>query len=567
MKKENNIANDYHFLIGQASEVDFDDSSAAKQMLKKELKLEELTLSQKLGMTMIGHIYKFSDKQKEKENTEYALELIRNHSLGAIWVEPTMPNLAEIMKAIDEAADYPILIATDAESGIGQHIIGRHNSIGATGSDELAYIFGKVTGITAKKMGYNTICAPLLDMCHSNGACGATVRSLGSDKYEVARLATKIAEGFHDCGVLTVSKHYPGSDHLRRSKFERDSHMTSTASQLTKDELLDTPLYPYLHLMKKGLLDAIMVGHTTYVNIDPDHPASLSEKVIDVIREQGFDGIFLTDALEMMGIVAKFGARTSKGLAIANGNDLALTWIENKFSYESIVETYEKGLIPDERLNEAVRRVLAGHHKVNCIPKYSELCEEDLIAFDRINLDSIYEKRDEGVSPALSMDGKHLFVVLCMNEMGIDHNYHITNDTMGYYWYRPAEIVKKLEELFPKSRVMVVPQFSTGAQNWDIVRSARDYDDFVFITFNEVEPNIGKERLTTRTTSVIDALQVNNKVAAVVHFGNPYVLEDLIHVPRLLIGGTSPKAAQYAMEVLAGKHEAKGVLTYDVKLN
>jgi hypothetical protein len=92
------------------------------------------------------------------------------------------------------------------------------------------------------------------------------------------------------------------------------------------------------------------------------------------------------------------------------------------------------------------------------------------------------------------------------------------------------------------------------------------YDDVVFVTFNAVECYIGKERLTSRTVSVIEALQVTNSVSAVVHFGNPYVLEDLPHIPRVIVGGTAPKTALYAIDVLAGKYEAKGVLTYDVKL-
>ena len=563
--------NEFTFLIGQESEIDVDEAAVKISKPKKELKLDELTVKQKLGLAMIGHIYRFADKTEERKNIDFALDLMRNHSLGAIWVEPTMPNLAEIMAEIQEAADYPIMIVTDAESGIGKNIIGRHNSIGTTGSESHAYCFGKVTGITARKLGYNTICAPLLDLTHFNVACGGTVRHLGSDKFQVAKLGCKIAEGLHDAGVLSVAKHYPGGDHPKfKVGKERDGHMAPGTNSLTKEELLEHSLYPYLELLKKDLLDAIMVGHTAFPNIDPNaDPASVSKPVIDIIREQGFDGIAMTDALEMMGIVARYGKTVSKGIAAARGIDLALTWTENDFCYNAIVDTYEQGIIADDRLDEAVRRVLEAHHKIAVYenPKFAELTDEDLEEFDSINRDSIFEKRDEGVSPALSKDGHHCFVVLTMNEEGIDGDGKITHDMMGYYWYRPTEIIKKLEETFPNSKVMAVHQFSSGAQNWNILKTTLDFDDFIFVTFNEVEPCIGKERLTTRTLSVIDALQVSNKVAAVVHFGNPYVLEELVHVPRLLIGGTSPKAGQYAIDILAGKYPAKGVLTYDVKLN
>ena len=110
--------------------------------MKTELKQENLSIRQKLGMVKVGHIYECHNKI---ENLEYALKLIRNHSLGAIGVEPTLPELSRIMKEIHEAADFTIRIVTDAEEGIGPHLIGKHSALGCTGSDSLAYIFGKVT--------------------------------------------------------------------------------------------------------------------------------------------------------------------------------------------------------------------------------------------------------------------------------------------------------------------------------------------------------------------------------------------------------------------------------------
>ena len=129
----------------------------------KELKYEELSIKQKLGMVMAGIVRPIRCEDKYEtfdENFEFVLDLIRNHSQGAVWVPVTtltgvdgmFPSHPDVIDKIREAADYPILIFTDAESGMGDHQIGRHNALGATGSEDLAYIFGKVTGITARKM-------------------------------------------------------------------------------------------------------------------------------------------------------------------------------------------------------------------------------------------------------------------------------------------------------------------------------------------------------------------------------------------------------------------------------
>ena len=141
----------------------------------------------------------------EQCDPDYLEELIRAHALGAIWVVPRNERNFPLLKRLKEAADYPMLIFTDAENGLGEHQIGRHNAIGCTGSAELAYIFGKVTALQARALGYNVICNPVLDMVNANWTCGGNVRGYGHDKHEVVRFASAEARGMHDAGVLTVA--------------------------------------------------------------------------------------------------------------------------------------------------------------------------------------------------------------------------------------------------------------------------------------------------------------------------------------------------------------------------
>ena len=268
----------------------------------------------------------------------------------------------------------------------------------------------------------------------------------------------------------------------------------------------------------------------------------------------------------MQGIVAKFGRRTSKGLAIANGNDLALTWHPNKESYEAICETYDQGLIPDERLDEAVRRVLEAQHKTLKMPKYTELTEDDLEQFDRINRDSIYARTDEGVEVALAREGRHYFVVLVQNGTHVSDSGKVDVDQTLRGWYRPGEIMTKLEKLFPNSTVTAINEFPSAWENQRALDDSVDYDDVVFITFMDGRAYLGRECLTSRIVSLIQAMQVTNRISTIVHFGNPFVLEELEHVSRVLIGSPSTDCIDYTLDVLAGEYPAKGTLTYDVRL-
>ncbi len=524
----------------------------------KELRLEELNTRQKLGMVMTAYV------PKKPEQLEYVLDLIKNHSLGAVWVQPPRDDLAEVMAKIKEAADYPILIICDAESGIGDYMVGKHNSIGCTGREDLAYIFGKATAVAARKMGFNVLCNPILDMVDGNSACGTNVRSLGNDKYKVTSLARAEAMGMHDGGVLTVAKHYPGPS---PEGLEIDTHMAEETSTLTVEELLNYNLYPYTELIKEDLLDGMMTRHARFTSIDDVYPASLSQKVINIIREKGFDGFAITDALCMMGVVAKFGKRDSIGLSIANGNDLSLPFhSDNEFSYNALCECYDEGMISDDRLDEAVSRILAAQKKTLTPPKYTSLTDEDNKLFDLINLDSVYAKAEDGMDIAISRDGKHYFAVLTETTLGLADVDTVDVDTFGNDWYHPLDIINRLKELFPNSTVEPITQFPSSGENCRVLEHSLDHEDVIFVTFFDSKAYRGTECFTSRILSLIKAMQITNRISTVVYFGNPYVLEDLPYIPRIIAGTVSAKNVMCALDVLAGNYPAKGVLTYDVKL-
>ena len=522
----------------------------------KELKFEELSVEQKLGMIHAAMINgKCSD-----EAIEFVRDRIKNHALGAVWIQFSQTDADKMMKMVHETADYPILIITDAESGLGEFTIGRHNPIGCTGDEKYAYAFGKTVGFTARSMGYNVVCNPILDL-KDNG----WVRSYGADKHMVARMAAAEARGMHDGGVLTVGKHYPSGMNPK----DIDSHMAESYSEQTREELLEQGLYAYRELMKEDLLDGVMTAHERFAKIDPDAPASLSKKVIDIIHDEGFRGFCITDALEMMGILSNFGAVDSKGLAIAAGNDLALPFTTRTEENQAVLDDcYRRGIISDERLDDAVKTILAAQHKVMLLEetRCRALTEEEISLSKNINRDSIYAEADEGLTPTVSRDGRHLFAIMVRNEERI-HGGEVEVDTFSNGWLYPNKVVEKLKSLFPNSKVELFHQFPSQGQNWRLFHNMVDCDDVVFLTFSEPLAYVGREHLTQRIVTVIEAMQYTNRISALVHFGNPCVLEALPHIPRYVIGGISEESVDACLDVLAGEYPAKGVKTYDFKLN
>ena len=527
----------------------------------RELKFEEMTTRQKLGFvhTPLYHLDSCSE-----ESVEYVLELIRNRSIGAIWIQwYDREDRAEIVKRhirrVREAADYPIIIVTDLESGIGDYLVGQHNAIGCTGSEEHAYAFGKCVGTRARELGYDMVCNPILDIKRDGWS-----RCYGSNKKEIARLAAAEARGMHDAGILTMGKHYPSGE----NDLGIDSHMAEPVSYQTEEELIDYSLYAYIELMKEGLLDAVMSAHHRFPNIDPNAPASLSKPVLDIIRRQGFDGLIMTDALCMMGIRAKYGRTECMGLALAAGNDIPLYYSHEPIvDQNSIYECYERGLFTDEDLDRAVKRILAAQHKA-LVYRNSALTpptEREMELAKSINADSVIAISDFD-SVALPREGKYYFALLTRNDAGVTEENGVAVDTFTNGWHYPTVITEKIKETFPNSVVLTVHEYPPSSHISRFMNRSVDADGVIFLTFSECIAYTGDEHLTHRVISMINALQYTNRVKALIHFGNPKVLEPLSHIPRIILGGVSKESTLACIDVLAGEKEASGVMTYDVDL-
>jgi len=517
----------------------------------KPLKIDELTLEQKIALTICATPV-IGDK-----DIEPLLEMAKKHMLGAVYT--SRPDWIE---RIQEVADYPIMFvgASQApEAAIPQLI-----AITASGAkEEYAYSYGKVCAIAAKKLGINAFNNMVVDISMWGYApCGPSMRGFGEDVETVSKLAVAMGRGIREAGVLNIPKHYPASN-----KLPFDTHMREGYADYDTEELITGGMVPYLEMMKANVIDGIMPSHRLYPKIDPDRPASLSRKVLDIIREQGFDGFFLSDALTMMGIVLKYGKLEPAAIALGAGDDLPLPWaVPTPVVYENMLDAYKRGVFSEEDVNNSVRRLIEAQYKIiegMKIP--AEYDEEDLENVRRINEECVYEKYEEGISPFISRDGKHYFVL--MVEESHKHCLDEENLPGAKGWYDPVSIAKCIKELFPNSNIDTVTQFPAYDNSRRILERQTEYDDVVFITFQKTEAYTGREYLTVRIVDLMDALQSTERIAAHVHIGNPYTGACAPYTSRYINAYCSASSITYALEVLAGLREAKGVLPYDIKFN
>ena len=515
------------------------------------LKQEELTLEQKLGMLYCAR--PFNDR-----DLEFTLELIKKRALGSVQILPTQPHY---MKKVKEVADYPIIIVCDTETGYPTSKKQPIPLMTLAACDQPKYyeVFAKAIATEARAAGYNATWNPVVDVLHCNGPI-KVYRLFSDDVDRVCRANEVMCEVYKRNGYMSCGKHYPGG-----SDAPYDNHMTSVPSMCTEEELKNFDLVPYKYLMDRGLLPSIMTRHAVYQNIDPEHAGTMSPKVQSMIRETGWDGVCWTDSFGMMAVLQKYGEENILGLAIAAGNDIVLPNYRTpaEVSFGHLIENYERGMFSEERLNEAVRRVIELQNTLDEIPEAVDVfTEEDQKLFDSIGAASITAVCDEGVSPVLDASTKKLFVVVTPNTF--DVNDELLETAMDV-WYYPQKVAEKIREEFPDAAIEFIPEFPAKKDNERVLVASTKFDEVVFVTYCETQPYLGTDGLTRRIEAVIDSLNMAGRLSTVVHFGNPFALETLQHVKRKIFGYTMPGAQPCAIEALSGKLEPQGTLPFNVK--
>ena len=516
-------------------------------------KLEEMTLEQKLGMTYCARPFQDAD-------LEFTLELIKKRLIGSVQVPPKKPHY---MKRIKEAADYPIIIVCDTETGFPgsdkQQI--PLITLGACNKKEYYQVFAKAVVTDARAAGYNATWNPVTDIQGGNGPA-RVYRTFSDDIQRVCEAAEAICEVYKRNGYMSCGKHYPGSRSL-----PYDSHMTPSVSESDEEDLKNRGLVPYKYLMDRGLLPSIMTSHRTIAKIDPDNAGTMSPKVLKLIRDMGWDGVCWSDSFAMMAILQQYGEENILGLAIAAGNDIVLPNYRTpvEVSWGHLMQNYKDGMISDQRLDEAVRRVLTLQNTLAEIPECVDVfTQEDQKLYDSIAAASITAVCDEGVPTALEDNGKtRLFVILTPNDFNAKEEELF--ETTSATWYYPQKIAQHIRENFPGARIEFMPEFPHKKDNERVLIASTECDETVFITYCDTQAYLGTDGMTRRAEVVIDCINMAGKLEGVVHFGNPYALEPLKHVKRKIFGYNMPGAQPCAIDALAGKQDAPGTLPVNCK--
>jgi beta-N-acetylhexosaminidase len=225
------------------------------------------------------------------------------------------------------------------------------------GSEELVESNDRRIGMELQRLGINLNLAPVLDVNTNPQNPVIGDRAFGADPDLVSRLGVAAIKGFQKGGIIPVGKHFPG-----HGDTSVDSHKGLPVVDHDLDRIRRVELRPFSAAIKSGL-NVIMTAHVLYPRIDPDYPATLSKRVLKgILREDmGFDGVIITDDLNMKAITENYDFRDVVVLAVNAGVDILLICHDRESGvrgYKELMDEVEKGNISVERVNESVRRIV-----------------------------------------------------------------------------------------------------------------------------------------------------------------------------------------------------------------
>src|SRR5579863_2064393 len=337
-----------------------------------ERTLRRLTVEEKVGQVfMIWCRASFLNV----ENPEYLQwrEAMKKYHIGsfAMTVHVDGPFLlrsepyeaAELLNRLQHDSKLPLLFAADFERGVSTRLLGttvfpHAMAFGGDGKLEDAETFGRITGEESRAVGIHWNFFPDADVNSNPANPIINTRSFGEDPKQVGDLVTAYIKGAHEAGMLTTVKHFPG-----HGDTATDSHLGVAAVNGDRAHLDSIELPPFRQAIAAGV-DSVMVAHVTVpaLDPDPDHVATISPAVVsDLLEKQlGFQGIIVTDALDMAGLTHLFANNIGRAAveAFKAGNDLLLIPPDLGASCESMLKAVHSGEISQQRLNHSVLKIL-----------------------------------------------------------------------------------------------------------------------------------------------------------------------------------------------------------------
>jgi len=276
-------------------------------------------------------------------------------------------DIAAKLNFLQRRSRLPILMASDLEGGTSIRFNGgtpfpTNMGVGASGSESDAYAMGRITAAEGRAAGIHVTFSPVADVNNNPANPIINTRAFGGEARQVARLVAATVRGTQDGGMLATAKHFPG-----HGDTDIDSHLSLPIIHANWTRLDSLELLPFRAAVQAGV-SVVMSAHIAMPEIGAGGttPATLDPAILTGILRDSlqFDGIVVTDALNMGALVGRFGPGEAAVLALLAGTDILLMPADPRAAIDAVEEAIRTGRITRARLDASVRRILEAKHRL-----------------------------------------------------------------------------------------------------------------------------------------------------------------------------------------------------------
>lgn len=517
---------------------------------------EELTLEEKVGQLfcVMGGDYQI----------EELAGMVREGKVGGVLYRPdTTEEIQKRYQILDKAARVPLLKAANLEEGGAGAIsdgtlFGWPMMVSAADDDGMVEKFAKVCTVEGQRAGINWSFSPVCDLDLNYRNPITNVRSYGSDKERVKRNTEIFVRTMQEFGMAACAKHFPGD-----GVDFRDHHLHPTYNSLSAEEWYSSYGMIYENLIKNNLM-SIMTGHIVQANIARDinpeltfeecMPASQSRELLTgVLREKyGFNGVITTDATIMGGYCMAMERRYALPRSIMAGCDMIVFNTNFEEDYDYLLDGVREGLLTQERLNEAVERILALKACVCKGDKKGRFIEESIEAlrWHRECADkavTLVKNKQPHVLPIT----REKYDSICLISLGKDE-------------VSEGSIRKIAEELLQK-KGFEVEYYNPWEDDLHGCKNLQKKRLTLYLANYEQASNQTEVRIHWCEKHALDTPRfLNEEDYIFVSFSNPYHLQDVPRIKTYINAYTATKATIAAViEKLLGESQFKGISPVD----
>lgn len=548
--------------------------------------LKKMSLDEKIGQLIsIGINATFLNRESDAYKA-LAHQVAENHIGGITLFGSPVYESVMLVNRMQQLAKRPLLISADFERGAGMRLndttdFGWVMAVGATGNPDYARRMGEFTGREARALGIQQILAPVVDVNNNAANPVINVRSFGEDPLEVGRFATAFIKGAQSNNVIATAKHFPGHGNTAT-----DSHRGLPSLSFSLADLNKVELVPFRAAIAAGV-GSVMVGHIAVPQIDPTPlkpiprkldgkptyadkevatenpttPATLSPALTGLLRsELGFDGIIVTDALDMSGLTIYFNQDEAAVRAVLAGADMLLkpSDADAAPAIRGLREAVRSGRVTEQRIEESARRILAAKYDLGLVKqRITPIDEIDRVVAAADALKLTHEIAEHAIT-LVRNDAKLL--PLNLRPDARVFNLAITNDEDRLWVANP--FVNAMARSGRRVETVVLDERSSETEVQKALERATGADLIIVSLYGRVRTgqssSIGLPEAGARA---LNALLKRNAPVVGISFGNPYLLQSFPAMKTYMVAyGDMPALQQAAARALLGETDITGRL-------